>query len=345
MEHKRYYIYDVLRSLSLFFIIAIHCSERLLICNRYDFVWWEHNIINAIVRPGLLLFVFISGALILNKTTESTKTFYTKRFFKVIIPFLICSYLYLWIDKYNLDLKIFLPSNFFTCFLDILSAPVAYHLWFIYMIVGLYVFTPYLRKMLQTLTDNECRNLFILLYLISFIKYFLNSFGIKIGISNLLIVDWSIPYVLGFLLTKDSINKFYKLFYILGFFSFVFLILANRYFPYINNLYDLAPTMLMESSAIFLFFLKNASKICESNLFNKMFEKIATYSYEIYLIHAKILDILLTNFFNRVYIISPFYTTLFAIILTFLISFICVFIINFIIKHLTNYFLHKKHAF
>ena len=89
MEHKREYIYDFLRVLACIFIIGIHCGERLLRGNKYDFIWWEHNIFNAIVRTGLCVFLFISGALLLNRKPEKTSVFYLKRFTKILIPFLV----------------------------------------------------------------------------------------------------------------------------------------------------------------------------------------------------------------------------------------------------------------
>lgn len=339
MENKREYIYDFLRVLSCFLIIGIHCVERLLHGDTYNLIWWECNISNAIVRSGLLLFVFISGALLLNKKPEKASDFYLKRFVKIIIPFLVYSYMYLWIDKYHFSFEIFLPNVFFESFIKIISSPVSYHFWFVYMIIGIYLFVPYLRKMMQNLTDTECRNLFILLYCVSFIKYLLPSFGMKLGISNLLIIEWLIPFVLGYLMTRSCINSHYKIIYVCGILSFIFLIIAKRYFPNINHLYDLAPTMLMQCQAIFLFFIRNKKQICSNALMNKFVSFISNYCYEIYLIHALILDILLRYLFCNVLIISPFISTIIAIVLVFVLSFLCTFIINnLLVKNLMKLF-------
>lgn len=233
----------------------------------------------------------------------------------------------------------FLPNNMFSLLLEIFSNPVGYHLWFVYMIIGIYLFVPYLRKMLQSLNDKECRNLFILLYLISFIKYFLPSFGIKIGITNLLIIEWILPFVLGYLLTKKNINAHYRLIYTFGILSFIFLIFAKRYFPTMNNLYDLAPTMLMQSQALFVFFIRNREKICKNNILNKIAFFISKYCYEIYLIHTLILDILLKKIFIYVCFVNPLINTIVAIILTFIISLLCAFIINnLIVKYILKAF-------
>lgn len=328
MEEKREYIYDFVRILACMFIIGIHSANRILHGNNYDIIWYEYNITNAIVRMGVLLFTFISGALILNKKEEKSSAFYKKRFVKIVIPLFIYSYIYLWANKYNYSSEILLPSNLISSFFEIISQPVHYHFWFIYMIVGIYIFVPYLRKMLQNLNNVECRNLFILLYIISFAKYFLPLFNITIGITNLLIIDWIVPFVLGYLLTRESINSHYKLIYAFGIVSFVFLIIATRFLDDMKSLYDLAPTMLIQTQAFLLFFIRNKEVICKNKILNECAKFVSGYCYEIYLIHALVLELILkTVFLNRCFI-TPFISMICCIILAFVISLFIVIIIN-----------------
>ena len=322
MENKREYIYDFLRVISIIGIISIHCIAWLMKPNElYNTLWWQRNIFEAIVRPSLIIFVLVSGALILNKPEEKISTFYYKRFTKIVIPFLIYSFIYVWINKYKLSTEIFIPKNILTTILSIIKEPASYQLWFVYMIIGIYIFAPYLKKMLKNLNEKEIKNLFILLYIISIIKYFLPLFNIEIGITNILIIEWTIPFVMGYLLTKETINKHYKLIYILGILSFIFLIIATRYLPDIQNLYDLAPTMLMESSAIFIFFIKNKEKMYF----------ISKYTYDIYLVHIKVLDLLIF-LFVKIFIRDLLTDTIMAIILLFITSLISGIIIHNIIK-------------
>ena len=332
MENKREYIYDFLRVISIIGIISIHCIARIMRPNQlYNTLWWQKNILEAIVRPSLIIFVLVSGALILNKPEEKISTFYYKRFIKIVIPFLIYSFIYVWINKYNLSTEIFIPKNILKAILSILKEPASYQLWFIYMIIGIYIFAPYLKKMLKNLNEKEIKNLFILLYIISIIKYFLPLFNIEIGIANLLIIEWIIPFVMGYLLTKEIINKHYKLIYILGFISFIFLILAQRYMQNTENLYELAPTMLMQSSAIFIFFIKNKQKICESKIVNKIMYFISKYTYDIFLVHVKVLDLSL-EIYKKIFITDILTDAIMAIIVNFILSLIIAIIIHNIIK-------------
>ena len=352
MEKKRENIYDFLRVFSILCIISIHCIAKIIQPQDYGIVWWEKNILDSIARTGLVIFVMISGALILNKPEEKISTFYYKRFKKVVIPFFIYSFLYVWIELYQLSTEILLPKNLLKTFLQILSTPVSYQLWFVYMIIGIYIFAPYIKKLVQNLNEKETKNLFILLFIISIIKYTLPSLGIKIGITNLLITEWITPFVLGYLLTKENIQKHYKIIYTLGIISFIFLLIARRYLDFMQNILELAPTMLMQASAVFIFFIRNKNKICESQKLNKIINFISKYSYDIYLIHVEILHFLLYIYFiilRGKLTTNPLTNTTIMIIMTFVISLILGIIINKIIniigkliKKIINILLRKK---
>jgi surface polysaccharide O-acyltransferase-like enzyme len=328
MEKKRDYIYDFLRVLACIFIIFIHCAERFLHGNKYDLVFYEYTFTSALVRSGVSLFFIISGALLLNKKDESLGQFYLKRFSKVVVPLFLYSLIFIFMDDYNYSIDFFKPLNFFNAFLKIFSEPAYYHLWFIYTIIGIYLFVPFLRKMLQNLNDKECAYLFVLLIIVCFIKYFLPSCGININIDNLLIIDRLIPFVFGYLLTRDVINKHYKIIYVLGVLSFVFYIIALAFLPNFEYLNTVSPTMQFETMAIFLFFIRNKNRICGNASLNKAICFISVYTYEIYIIHAKVLDLLQMNLYYNVTIVSPYITMLIVAFLTFIISFAVALIIN-----------------
>ena len=78
------------------------------------------------------------------------------------------------------------------------------------MIIGIYLCAPFLRRMCQNLTDKEYKGLFVLILAISVIKYLLPSFGINIIITNIPFVEWTLIFLLGYLVTRESINKHYK---------------------------------------------------------------------------------------------------------------------------------------
>ena len=71
MENKREYVYDYLRVIACILIIGIHCTSRFFHVTTITF-----STMSAIFRNGLLIFVYIRGALLLNKKQEKISDFY-----------------------------------------------------------------------------------------------------------------------------------------------------------------------------------------------------------------------------------------------------------------------------
>lgn len=316
-KQKREVIYDYIRVLSCIFVIGIHSTENLYI--------------NSIFRIGLPMFILLSGVLILNGKEEPVSEFYFKRFLKVVVPLYFYSIIYLFIYKYNCDLKIFMPINFFKELANITKGYVHYHLWYAYMIIGIYIFAPYLRKMCNSLKDKDCKNLLILIFIISFIKYTLPEFNINIGISDLAFSGCGLIFLLGYLVTKPVINKHYKTLYILGIISFNINIFIKTLFPHVENLYDVSVTMMLQVIALFIFLYRNKDKICSNKTINKVIIHISKYTWELFLIHVIVLDIL-KQYILKLNIPTAISTTILILLVAIISYFYSVIIHNFITK-------------
>jgi len=324
---NREIIYDLIRVIACFFVIGIHCTDFIkLAFESGTYIWWIGNILQAIVRIGLPMFTLLSGALILNGKDEKTSSFYLKRFIKIVIPLYIYSLIYIYVYEYNYNFEIFKPINFINAIKDITKGPVYYHLWYVYMIIGIYLCAPYIKKMCRALSDRDCINLLILIFSISIIRYLLPSIGINIGITSLMFIGWPLIFILGYLITREVINKNYKLIYFLGIISFIIYLIAKRWFPQINNLDDLSITMMLEVMAIYLFFYRNKAKICKNKIINKVILIISKYSWEIYLIHIYVMNLIIDKVI--VYGVNIVSASLVLTILVAIISFIIAFIIH-----------------
>ncbi len=164
-EKNSYIIY--LRVIATVFVVLIHASTGFLY--RIDttaFDWNYANWINAATRCAVPLFVVISGALLLQKE-ENTWNFYKKRLPKLIYPFLFWTIIYLIYYFYRY-------TNFATLSFEtictiaqdkILHGANA-HLWYLYMIIGLYLTIPFLRKIIANCTTKEIE-LFLLFWFLS----------------------------------------------------------------------------------------------------------------------------------------------------------------------------------
>ena len=150
---------DRLRNLATIMVIGIHVSgplaEQLPDMNTWD--WWISNIWDGVSRASVPLFVLLSGALLLTKDYP-TGPFIRKRMARVAVPglFWMCIYLlYGYLAQQN-------PPDFKTALLKIIEGPVHYHLWFIYLIIGLYFLYPLLRPWVKQARDSDYIYFFLL---------------------------------------------------------------------------------------------------------------------------------------------------------------------------------------
>lgn len=328
---KREIIYDFIRVIACFCVIGIHCTDFLTNYTIGSPTWWAGTVIQSIVRIGLPIFTLLSGVLILNGKDEKVSKFYFKRFIKIVIPLYIYSFIYIYAYKYDYSFQAFKLTNLINILKDITKEYYCYHLWYVYMIIGIYLCAPYIKKMCKALSDKDCENLLILIFVISIIKYLLPSIGINIGITNLPhidfpFIDWTLIFILGYLVTREVIVKKYKTIYFLGCVSFIFYFIAKRWLPNIQYLDDFSVTMMLETMAVYLFFYRNKEKICSNKIINNIIIYISEYSWEIYLIHVYVI-----NLIRLVIIGSGINIVVDSIVLT-----MCVAIVSFSFVHIIH---------
>ncbi len=150
MEKERVVWIDYLRVVACFLVMVTHCCEPFylggegtLILTVSDARWVA--VLNSIPRACVSLFVVASSYLLfpLNCPTE---TFFRKRLSRILVPFVIWSIVY--------ALAFGEPaSNFKNLILNFNYS--AGHLWFIYMLLGLYLIMPLLSPWAKTVGKHE----------------------------------------------------------------------------------------------------------------------------------------------------------------------------------------------
>lgn len=119
---------------------------------KYEtYEWNMMNFYDSISRWGVPILVMISGSLFLSRDI-SLERLYKKNILKLVIVFIIWSLCYSSI--FNIIVSYSL-KNFISAFIK-----GHYHLWFLYMIIGLYMITPFLRKIIE---DERMTRYFLLL--------------------------------------------------------------------------------------------------------------------------------------------------------------------------------------
>src|SRR3990172_8677409 len=164
---KETYWVDRAKVISIFAVVVLHVSAQIAekVENFGTSSWWVGNLFDGGVRWSVPIFIMVSGYLLLDPSKqEDFRTFYKKRAGKVLIPTIFWTLFYIiWsfvIKKYPLDLK-----SGKIILIKLIEGEPYYHLWFAYMIIGLYLFTPFLRKLLGAISDNEAIFLCIILFL------------------------------------------------------------------------------------------------------------------------------------------------------------------------------------
>ena len=162
--NQRNYLLDITRLVAIIAVIMLHCSAYFVAffpLGSREFI--IGSIFNSISRIGVPLFVMISGALFLDEHKEVTLK---KLFLKNIKSLAIISVI--WAVFYSVIYQIVLPilGNEPVDAKAFLGAIVFghTHMWYLYMIIGLYIITPFLR----TFAKGENKGLVLLFIGISF---------------------------------------------------------------------------------------------------------------------------------------------------------------------------------
>ncbi|MET3726993.1 surface polysaccharide O-acyltransferase-like enzyme [Fictibacillus halophilus] len=306
---------NALRALAIMAVVMIHVIASLMAVDISK-TWWLANIIDSFARWSVPVFVMVSGALLLGKD-EPLSVFFKKRASKIIIPFLFWTIFYE-LFTYRSQFDLFSVK---AAIVNIYSGQAYYHLWFLYMIVGIYFVTPLFRAI--------AKNTSILVYFVviwffmtleNVVFYFTSThLGFKLG------VFWGFAgyFVLGYLLAKHELSKrMTGLVYIGGVIGMFITIFGTYYMTSTKGKLDifwldyLAPNTVFVSMAVFVLFKKSF----KANI--KWINSFAAASFGIFLIHPFFLTLYKSSLFQDLFgfaLHSRTYHVLFGIPVTFIV--------------------------
>ncbi len=298
MGREREYWADTLRAIACIGVILIHSvapivsdfehSERVL--------WTVSNLITSTLRFCVPLFLMLSGAFLFPKPMTITD-FLKRRFSKILFPFVFWSIVYItyeFIRKWSPD-ELMDVTRVFRHIISELFHGAAYHFWYIYVIIGLYLFVPIIGTWVRQATQKELFFYLGIWYLLSF-----GNFPPFDRIQNEVDLRNFSGYmgfmVLGYALSKTHLNRkripLFLAMAVAG--SLVTTFFSHRLTLSINTFKDtyyhyLTPNVILASAGVFLLFRN-------SNLQNKYWIRfsglISQHSYGIYLSHIFYLSVL-----------------------------------------------------
>ncbi len=302
VNRQRTDYFDILRVLAIFLLVPIHLATqnwRGVTPGSYE--WNVFIVYKGIGWWGTLDLIMISGALFLTRE-HPIKKIYKKNIFHLVTAFAFWSFLYASKDFIKTKDIGYAVKHFFTGH---------YHMWFIYMIIGIYMIVPFLKKIVETrkLAKYFLILSFFLTFLIPQILLFTalapnNSLGFLQSIYDNSYFHFTLGYtayfVLGYYLNKYDISKRNEIIiYILGIISFLATIIMtsvlSAYIEDADQLFygmGLNVNILFVSAAFFVLFKNHYSTKKMSEKTKGFIRLLAKYSFGIYLSHALIIELL-----------------------------------------------------
>ncbi|MDI9576556.1 MAG: acyltransferase family protein [Thermoproteota archaeon] len=302
---------DTIRFIAIFLIIFLHSSGY-----PYKFLtpettvidivnWFTLNFYDTIGMFGLPLFVMLTGALLLNpvKSDEPLRVFYKKRFNRIGLPFVFWTIIYFIWTFAVLDW----PFTTFNVLQGLISGSY-YHLWYLYVLMGLYAVTPVLRVLVKNLTRNLFTYLLILWFTGTVVTPAIHTFtDFNFNPVVFVIFDWVGYYLLGVYLINSNIRRFvaYTVM-ILGLIGTIMsdwvitAFLGAQHTGICHNY--MSPTIILGSAALFFILVTGKSIIIKSHVkLDRFVQWVSQNTLPIYLLHMLVL-ITLTNGVFGVYL-------------------------------------------
>lgn len=194
---------DVCRLIAMFGVVIIHVAAPIFYnyknISQNDFL--VATALDSFVRVAVPFFAMLSGALLLGRDTSKGLGGVLGRVMKVAIPLAFWSIIYMfWMNYWEGK-----PLSAIGALQQALRGPVMYHLWFVYMIIGVYILLP----IIQILSVAMLASKRWAVYFFG-VWFFVNSmtvfFPLEI-VPHLTLLDflrWPGYFLLGFYLTRTD---------------------------------------------------------------------------------------------------------------------------------------------
>ena len=294
VNKKRLIYLDILNIIAILCVIAMHCNG---VVHSYSTQrWWRTSlIVECVAYFAVPLFLMISGAnLFAYRKKYDTKTFFKKRFCKVLIPFIFWAFvMFIW-KNYIEEISLANMN-----FLDLISAffqsKEEYTYYFLFLILGIYLTLP----ILSNLADDKYRKSLwyaVAVYFLfnAILPNILGTVGVYYNTDlGIAITGYMMYVILGYLLSTGEVDKKYRIIiYVSAIVAvlyryFMTLIFSNQIGKIDNRTWGYTQFhVYILTSAIFLFVknLRLDDKINSEKIKN-IISKISSCSFGIYLIH------------------------------------------------------------
>jgi surface polysaccharide O-acyltransferase-like enzyme len=295
---------DSLRAIATIGVIVIHTATPVVKMSFGDnpFYWWVGNLYDGCVRFSVPMFLMLSGATLLHKEYRLSD-YFRRRFTRVLLPFLFWMVVY-WIFRWSVLPAKEQPHDF----LPVVqwagqlfaNEGISKHFWYVYMILFLYLFIPFMGKCLRKL-NNKYLLVIVLCWAIALLllrNIPLNFYRWDGNWDTRLLayLEMAGYLVMGFYLQRMSLDKTWiKLVAAVVFLLTIGVVSGFTWWlskwpkTLDISLYgNLTINTILQTASLFIL-LKDSR--CSSRIVLWIQQRISNYSYGIYLAHIMILGI------------------------------------------------------
>lgn len=257
--------------------------------------WNILNLYDSICRWSVPIFVMVTGMLLLRKEKPiSVSQIFSKYIKKILIILIVWSIIFA-------VLNAVIEKRQINSILDMIDSLFVsnYHLWYLYMLIGLYLVTPIIKKLVDT-KDKSVIQYFLILWFVfeCCLKTLIRLpifYNVNIAYGQMqigLILGYVGYYLLGYYLhTYDLKEKTKKIIYILGIISAIVIISVTNYLK-INNfknvelLYNfLSAPVCLTAMSLFMIIKQNFSEKELSQRTEDILKRWTKLSFGVYLTH------------------------------------------------------------
>lgn len=328
---ERHLGFDILRILSAIAVITIHVSAPIMtspdIFEQGDLFWWFSNLLDSLSRFSVPMFVIFSGysfSLLVNHKQFADKS--RMKFIKLIEITLFWSVIFILYRLVKGDFSNVV--NMIDIFILAVAKPLLaglpyFHLWYLYMVLGLFFIAIYLTPFLNQVSQKRLKTFLFSVMVFSLLFSFQNYYYDN----KLLFIFWFIEYlfyfIFGFYILRLNFN-FNRALSIIG---FILVVALNAFLVRVmvevygadrgQYFYEfVSPFVMLQTLLLFNVFMLINKKSPE------LIVLLSRLTLPVYLVHPFITEVVVSHVKEMHSIVYLILGIILSVLLSFLLSFL-----------------------
>lgn len=214
MEAKKDNSIEILRFLATLAVVMIHISmthpNNSTVAEIGTVNYSIYSIFYALSKWAVPLFLMISGSLLLNPKKNLNNKKIRRYILRMICVLLTFGLVYALMEQVFSNGFNNLHLALINSFINIIKGKSWDHLWYVYLCIGIYLITPFVRAAVKNIEPNSLFNFIVVLFIVNYVFRFITIlFGFTISSLYVVPNEYLMFYVCGYYCTIDD-NLFVK---------------------------------------------------------------------------------------------------------------------------------------